>query len=51
MIGFIYSIFIWIFMFLYYFASGEVRMIFLGLELGVLIGQIIYCVDVFRRYK
>ena len=32
-------------------ATGELQTLFLGLEIGVLIGQIIYFIDEIRRCK
>lgn len=47
----IYSIFVWFFMAIVIFTNGEIQMLFLGLEIGVLIGQIIYFIDFMRRNR
>ena len=47
----IYLILIYVFMFLVIFTTGEIQFLFLGLEFGVLIGQIIYFIDFMRSNK
>ena len=38
----IYSILIWICMFIVLSTTGNIRILFFGVEIGILIGQIIY---------
>ena len=45
----IYVIFIQIFMFLVLIIPGSSKMLFLGLEIGVIIGQIIFVINENRR--
>lgn len=40
----IYSICIWICMFIVFLTTGSIRIFFLGLEIGILIGQILYII-------
>ena len=41
----IHTIFVQIFMVLFFITSGEIKMLFLGLEIGVVIGQILFVLD------
>ncbi len=45
----IYTIFIQIFMCLVFATSGAVKMFFLGLEIGTLIGQVIFFINEIRK--
>ncbi len=45
----IYSILIYIFMFFCFTTSGAVKMFFLGLEIGTLIGQVIFFINEIRK--
>ena len=48
----IYSIIIWIFICLDFVVPDEgITMLFIGLEIGVLIGQVIFVINEIRRYK
>ena len=47
----IYSIFIWLFMSLTFATSGETKMLFLGIEIGVCIGQVIFVINEMRMPK
>ena len=47
----IYSILVTLFAFLTIMTLGETHTLFLGLEIGVLIGQVIYFIDEIRRCK
>ena len=47
----IYSIFVWIFMFLFFVTPEVIKLLFLGLEIGVLIGQVIFFINGIMKDK